>query len=234
MSVQVFDGNIFTTKCQTIVNTVNCVGAMGAGIALECRLRYPDMYEQYVSLCERRLISIGSLWLYKGSNRWILNFPTKQHWKDPSREEYLHSGLQKFMSMYEEKAIQSAAFPLLGAQHGGLDRGRSQQIMESYLIKCSIPVEIYRYDPMAHDDLFDWFKMTIASMTITEIKDATGLRADHAARVLNALIDPSVCQLNQLAAVDGIGVKTLEKVFAFARLRTTSESVRPVQQALNL
>ena len=81
MSIKIISGNIFTSKCQTIVNTINCVGVMGAGIALECRLRYPEMYKKYVELCENREISIGILWLYKSEDRWILNFPTKKHWK---------------------------------------------------------------------------------------------------------------------------------------------------------
>ena len=51
MSIKIIEGNIFTSKCQVIVNTVNCVGVMGAGIALECRLRYPNMYNKYVQLC---------------------------------------------------------------------------------------------------------------------------------------------------------------------------------------
>ena len=77
MSLRVIDGNIFTSKCQTIVNTVNCVGVMGAGIALECRLRWPDMHTVYQDLCRQRQITIGKLWLYKSTDRWILNFPTK-------------------------------------------------------------------------------------------------------------------------------------------------------------
>lgn len=229
--LHVIDGNIFTTKAQTLVNTVNCVGVMGAGIALECRLRYPDMHDQYVSLCERRMIDVGSLWLYKSTDRWILNFPTKRHWKDPSREEYLHAGLRKFMQTYEEKQIESIAFPLLGAQHGGLDRDRSQELMESYLLKCKIPVEIYRYDPMAPDDLYDRFRELLLGMSAEEIKEETGLRSDYLRKVLDALHNPHICQLNRLASLDGIGVKTLEKAFAFARARILGRG-HPVQQTL--
>jgi O-acetyl-ADP-ribose deacetylase (regulator of RNase III) len=229
----VIDGNIFTTKAQTLVNTVNCVGVMGAGIALECRLRYPGMHERYVSLCEERMIEIGSLWLYKTPERWILNFPTKRHWKDPSREEYLHAGLRKFMQTYEEKGVESVAFPLLGAQHGGIDRERSQELMESYLLKCTIPVEIYRYDPMAPDDLYGRFREMLTTMTPDEIKEGTGLRSDYVRKVLDALRNPQICQLNRLAAHDGIGVKTLEKAFAFARARILGGG-QPVQQRLGI
>lgn len=77
MPAKIITGNIFTTNCQTIVNTINCVGVMGAGIALECRLRYPDMHEKYIKLCMDNHIDIGLLWIYKSSDKWVLNFPTK-------------------------------------------------------------------------------------------------------------------------------------------------------------
>lgn len=137
------------------------------------------------------------------------------------------------MVTYEEKGIETIAFPLLGAQHGGIDKERSQEIMESYLRKCSIPVEIYLYDPMAPDDLFDRFKTTISSMTIAEIKNATGLRANYVEHVLDALNNPSIRQLNCLARVKGIGEGTLQKLFAFAREQMQS-SRRLVQQSLEL
>jgi len=231
MSLSIFSGNIFTTKCQTIVNTVNCVGVMGAGIALECRLRWPEMFGKYTELCSRHEIDIGKSWLYKTSDRWILNFPTKKHWKDPSREEFLHAGLKEFMRTYNENQIGSIAFPLLGAQHGGISPYRSQKIMESYLQKCEIPVEIYKYDPTAIDDLYGEFKKTLLNMSVEAIKFKTGLRIDYVQRVLDAIDDKSICQLNRLASIDGIGVKTLEKIFSFV-IQETSKPNKPVQGSL--
>lgn len=214
---QIISGNIFTTKCQTIVNTVNCVGVMGAGIALECRLRYPAMYRQYASLCKDGKIDIGILWIYKNYERWVLNFPTKQHWKYPTKEEYLHAGLAKFMNTYEARGIESIAFPVLGAHNGGLDPARSIEIMKSYLGNCSIRVEIYQYDPMARDDLFDRFKESFLTLGTEELKHSTGLRIDYIDRIRQVLENPKLRQLNQLAQVNGIGDKTLEKAFAFVR-----------------
>ena len=96
-------GNIFNTNNQTIVNTINCVGVMGAGIALECRLRYPSMYEKYINLCDQKKFDIGLLWVFRTNDpdRWILNFPTKKHWRHPSKKEYLYSGLRKFIETYK-------------------------------------------------------------------------------------------------------------------------------------
>jgi O-acetyl-ADP-ribose deacetylase (regulator of RNase III) len=99
--IEIKQGNIFTTQCQSIVNTVNCVGIMG--IAYEFKLRFPDMFEKYKSFCEKGLLDIGNLWVYKLTEfdnekyEYILSFPTKKHWKYPSKEEYLERGLEKFV-----------------------------------------------------------------------------------------------------------------------------------------
>lgn len=231
--LRIISGNIFTTMCQTIVNTVNCVGVMGAGIALECRLRYPAMYQQYAGLCKDGKIDIGTLWIYKASDRWVLNFPTKQHWKYPTKEEYLHAGLRKFMDTFEAKGVESIAFPVLGAQNGGLDAARSVEIMESYLRDCPIRVEIYQYDPMAKDDLFDKFKERMLTLGLEDLKSATGLRSDYIERIRDVLQNPNMRQLNQLAKANGIGDKTLEKAFAFVR-NEASGSVNLYQRGLDL
>src|SRR5689334_19885892 len=118
--VKYINGNIFTSKYQTLVNTVNCVGIMGAGIALEFKYRYPEMFEKYVKHCKEHLIQIGKLSIYEVPNKdqKVLNFPTKNDWKHPSKYEYLTKGLEKFLNIYREKKITSVAFPLLGAQNG--------------------------------------------------------------------------------------------------------------------
>lgn len=231
--LRIISGNIFTTKCQTIVNTVNCVGVMGAGIALECRLRYPAMYQQYAGLCKDGKIDIGTLWIYKASDRWILNFPTKQHWKYPTKEEYLHAGLRKFIGTFEARGVESIAFPVLGAQNGGLEAARSIEIMESYLRDCPIRVEIYQYDPTAKDDLFDKFKERMLTLGLEDLKSATGLRSDYIERIRDVLQNPAMRQLNQLAKANGIGDKTLEKAFAFVR-NEASGSVNLYQRGLDL
>lgn len=99
-NIKIVRGNIFNTKAQTVVNTVNCVGVMGKGIALVYKLRYPQMFDIYHDYCKRHLISIGKLWLYKGdgTDPWVLNFPTKFHWKYPSKIEYIEQGLKNLLT----------------------------------------------------------------------------------------------------------------------------------------
>lgn len=233
MSVTVITGNIFTSNCQTLVNTINCVGVMGAGIALECRLRYPEMHEKYVQLCDEGKIGIGMLWVYKAPESWILNFPTKKDWKYPSKIEYLHAGLEKFVNTYKEKGIQSIAFPLLGSDKGGIPRAESLKVMTSYLERTDLDIEIYRYDAGAKDDLYEIAKTWLLSQNIDHISKTTNLRKDYVVRVIDAIQLPNIVQLNQLARVNGIGIKTLEKIFNLARGSIADcQSPKPSQQTL--
>jgi O-acetyl-ADP-ribose deacetylase (regulator of RNase III) len=224
MAINIISGNIFTTRCQTLVNTINCVGVMGAGLALECRLRYPDMHQKYIELCQEKQIDIGLLWIYKSDDRWILNFPTKKDWKYPSKTEYLRAGLAKFVSSYEARGVESIAFPLLGADKGGIHHEESLEIMLEYLENVPIDIEIYRYDKMAKDDLYDKTKDWLLSQDLEHVASLSKLRKNYILKVIEAMHSPNVVQLNQLALIDGIGIKTLEKIFILAQNSALSES----------
>ena len=230
MTLSIIKGNIFNSDCQTIVNTVNCVGVMGAGIALECRLRYPEMYTKYISLCDSGMLAPGKLWLYKGLDRWILNFPTKQHWRQPSYRSYLEKGLEKFALTFRAKEIRSIAFPLLGADKGGLNPEDSLGIMRRYLSDIPIQIEIYKYDPRAKDDKYDELKKVVSDYSEIEIADKTGIKPQYVRKLMTAMNDDNIVQLNQLARVRGIGIKTLEKIFGFMVGTDPSASVKNMEQ----
>ena len=215
-------GNIFTSERQTLVNTVNCVGVMGAGIALEFKFRHPAMFERYVEHCNAGLINIGQLWLYKpmpdkGDQRWVLNFPTKKHWKDPSKNEYLVMGLKKFTETYQDKGIESIAFPVLGATNGKMAERESLSIMLSYLERCDIPVDIYHYDPTATDDLYEEFRRRVLSDEDDRaMAKNIGLRVNFVRKIREVLEgEHDINSISQLASVQGIGLKTLEKSFRY-------------------
>ena len=87
-SISHIHGNIFDSKMQTLVNTVNCVGFMGGGIALEYKRRYPNMFKEYKEHCLNGTLKMGELHMWKKEEPWILNFPTKIHFKDPSKKEF--------------------------------------------------------------------------------------------------------------------------------------------------
>jgi O-acetyl-ADP-ribose deacetylase (regulator of RNase III) len=171
-------GDLFQSPAQVLVNTVNTVGVMGKGIAAEFRRLFPEMYEQYRKLCETKQFRIGMLWLYKSPNKWVLNFPTKEHWRNPSRIEYIEAGLQKFVDSYADFGIYSIAFPPLGCGNGQLDfRTQVQPLMEKYLRK--LPIEVFIYpdrksqfvEHLTPQDMEQWLRTEPTSLPFSEVWD---------------------------------------------------------------
>ncbi len=118
-------GNIFEENIDAIVNTVNCMGIMGRGIALQFKNKYPDNFKAYASACKLNEIKPGQMFVFEtegGRNpRYIINFPTKRHWRTKSRLEDIESGLHALAQLIEEKNIKSIAIPPLGCGLGGLN-----------------------------------------------------------------------------------------------------------------
>ena len=145
-------GNLFTSPAKVLVNTVNTQGVMGKGIALQFKKIYPDMFKKYQQFCESGEIDIGVLWIYKTPHKWILNFPTKKHWRNSSKIEYIESGLEKFSEKFIDLAIHSIAFPALGCGNGELDWEETvKPVMESYLNR--IPIDIFVHPPIPVKEL---------------------------------------------------------------------------------
>lgn len=137
--------SLFELPAQTLVNTVNCVGVMGKGLAHSFKEREPDMFKAYKRICDQRLLSPGKLWLWRGLGSWILNFPTKVHWRNPSKVEWIEQGLAKFVSAYAEQGITEISFPQLGCGNGNLEWDQVRPLMEHYLSKVNIPVYIHDF-----------------------------------------------------------------------------------------
>jgi O-acetyl-ADP-ribose deacetylase (regulator of RNase III) len=136
--------NIFESPAQTLVNTVNTVGIMGKGIAAEYKKRYPEMFHRYAEFCANGTLTTGRLYLYRSPNKWVLNFPTKRHWRNPSKVEYIEEGLRKFVATWAEYGITSISFPQLGTGNGGLDWKRDvHPVMERYLKDLPLPIYIH-------------------------------------------------------------------------------------------
>jgi O-acetyl-ADP-ribose deacetylase (regulator of RNase III) len=136
--------DLFKSDAQVLVNAVNTVGAMGKGIALAFKQKYPEMFEQYRVLCKSGAFDIGQLWLYKSPEKWILNFPTKRDWRDKSQIEYVEAGLKRFVEIYEAEGISSISFPRLGCGLGGLNwENEVRPLMERYLNPLPISISIH-------------------------------------------------------------------------------------------
>ncbi|MEK0336307.1 MAG: macro domain-containing protein, partial [Nitrosopumilus sp.] len=207
----------------------NCVGVMGKGIALEYKLRYPDMFDNYFKLCERKLLKPGLLQLWTKSNPWILNFPTKFHWKYPSKLEYVELGLEKFHNIYLEKKISSIAFPLLGVSSGGLEQNSVVDLMYKYFKPLkNIEIEIYHFDPEAEDNLFDILYQKIHRFNIIDFKNYINIPTAQTKKIIDAIESKTIHTMLDLQNVDGIGEKTLVKIYDFLnssdqRIRTSKE-----------
>jgi O-acetyl-ADP-ribose deacetylase (regulator of RNase III) len=143
MSLHYQMGDIFTTSAQVVVNPVNCKGVMGKGLALAFKQRYPAMFVVYQQECQNGQLRVGRPTLYRESKPWILNFPTKDHWRDASKLEYLEQGLQYFVDHYKEMGIQSIAFPKLGAGLGKLSWDVIGPLMVKYLAQVDCDIVIY-------------------------------------------------------------------------------------------
>lgn len=222
-------GNIFESSCQTLVNTVNCVGVMGKGIAFEYRHRFPAMYQAYARLCSQRSLKPGLLQLWNKTDPWILNFPTKNDWKHPSKLSYVEDGLRKFANTYNSKGITSIAFPQLGTSAGGLEWRDVKGLMYSYLQPLpNLDIEIYHFDTNATDSFFDRLHQRVHRFTTRDYQDHLGLRAQQAALLYEAMRDSNIKSMLDVQNVPGLGEKTFEKIYGFVnddrqRLQTQNE-----------
>lgn len=124
MTVEVVAGDLFESGCEAVVNTVNTVGTMGKGLAEAFKGRYPANFEAYRLACERGEVRTGRMFVTEHFDmfgpRWLINFPTKQHWSYPSRMEWIETGLVDLARVIEERRIRSIAVPALGCSNGGL------------------------------------------------------------------------------------------------------------------
>lgn len=226
MGVEVTTGNIFTAECDTLVNTVNCDGFMGKGIALEFALRHPAMVEQYKRFCASGQLRPGLLWRYTPAadaldHRRVLNFPTKDHWRDPSKRSYLHDGLRKFVEERERRGIGSVAFPTLGASNGGIPEDESVAIMLEHLEECGGNVTVYRFDPDAEDDVIPLLRDRMSGCHASaELAEAIGLSVGAAEALWRCIVDgePCVRTLGGLVeSVDGFGRGLARKVYQYVK-----------------
>lgn len=142
--------NILDSESQAIVNTVNTVGVMGKGIALQFKKAYPNNYKSYSLACKNKEIVVGKMFVTTDSNissgeKIIINFPTKQNWRKPSEYIYIEDGLDDLIDVIKQNQIKSIAIPPLGAGNGGLKWEKIKEVIEDKL--SSLDIEIFVYEP---------------------------------------------------------------------------------------
>lgn len=152
MSINFIQGNLLDARAEALVNTVNTVGVMGKGIALMFKERFNDNFRQYAQACNAKQVRTGKMFVTEPSEldgpRWIINFPTKQHWRSPSKLEWVTEGLQDLRQFVLDNHVRSIAIPPLGAGNGGLEWDRVKLEIERALGDLS-GVEITVFEPTA-------------------------------------------------------------------------------------
>ena len=143
MPIKISHGDILKDPSQALVNPVNCVGVMGKGLALQFKKAFPENFEQYAIACSQRRVTPGRMNVYRFDGRFIINFPTKVHWLDPSRIGHIERGLVTLVSYIKQYQIKSIAIPPLGAGLGGLDWNEVKPLIIEILEPVDVEVTLY-------------------------------------------------------------------------------------------
>lgn len=139
-------GDMFEKSVDIRVNTVNCKGVMGAGVALAFKNRYPEMFKDYKKACHDGIIRPGSMYVWRNLlGDWIINFPTKRDWREPSRYDDILAGLDDLRRYLKNLGSISIALPALGCGHGGLDWSRVSQMIKDKL--SDLDAHIFVFEP---------------------------------------------------------------------------------------
>lgn len=146
--IKYLTGNILDSEAEALVNTVNTVGVMGKGIALQFKRAYPNNYKSYNQACKNEEVEVGKLFVTKDGSvtsgeKIIINFPTKKDWRKPSEYEFIEKGLKDLLSVIDNYNIKSIAIPPLGAGNGGLEWEKVKSMISQYLDKLDIEILVY-------------------------------------------------------------------------------------------
>ena len=207
--IKITDSTVFNANADCIVNTINCVGFMGKGIALEFALRYPKLEERYVEECHKKQIHTGRVYFYEVDGQKIINFPTKFHFKYPSQIEWIEQGLKFFVENYKSWGIKSVAFPILGATNGGLDPKEVEKVMVDYLSTVDIDVFI------CHSRLLEGKELQMVTAfketPVDEIKKHVRLTAKQFVALEQN--QQHIKRFIDISKIDGIGIDTYKALF---------------------
>lgn len=148
--IEYVSGNLLEADAEALVNTVNCVGVMGKGIALQFKQAYPDNFKVYRSACDRKQLEPGKMLVVETGSfanpKYIINFPTKRHWRGKSKIKDVDSGLNALVAEIEARGITSVAIPPLGCGNGGLDWALVRTRIEEALSRLS-HVKVLVFEP---------------------------------------------------------------------------------------
>ena len=200
-------GNLLAADVEAVVNTVNTVGIMGKGIALMFKGRFPRNFESYARACEAGEVRIGKMFVTENVEllgpRWIINFPTKTHWRVKTKTEWVVEGLEDLVRVTREKNIRSVAIPSLGCGNGGLHWDDVRPLMHSAL-EALDDIDAIIYEPTVSYQNID--KRT----GVEELTPAGALMAEMVRRYSILGIDCSILEVQKLAWFIDRGIQRLQ------------------------
>jgi O-acetyl-ADP-ribose deacetylase (regulator of RNase III) len=216
MAYREIKGNLFASKAQVLVNTVNCVGVMGKGIALEFRLRYPQMFLEYQRICTEGRLRPGQILPFRKQKPWILNFAVKDDWRYPSKLEWIEACLARFVEKYGELGITSVAIPWIGAMNGKLDWDDVHQLMRRYLAGLrDVEIEVIEFDPHAPDPLFERLQSVLDQTDVLEFSRCSGLPPSTISKVVRAIKNDLATSLSDIIARGHLGKTSVERLYGY-------------------
>lgn len=140
-------GDLLKSSANVLVNTVNCEGYMGKGIAYQFKLQYPDNNKDYIKACRSGKLTVGKLHYFNERGKLIINFPTKDKWRNNSQMKYIEDGLDELIKLINVMDIKSIAIPPLGSGNGGLIWAQVKDLIEKKLSILPEDVKVYIYEP---------------------------------------------------------------------------------------
>lgn len=144
-------GNMFDSDADCLVNTVNCEGYMGKGIAYQFKMRFPENNKQYIKECRSGTLKPGTLFVFKEEGKTIINFPTKDKWREKSKEEYIVSGMKELVRLLPGLGVKTIVIPPLGCGNGGLNWGRVKKIIIDTICLVQEKYRIIVYEPASEN-----------------------------------------------------------------------------------
>ncbi len=208
---------------QTVVNPINCMGIMGKGLALEFKIRYPKMFDDYQKRFKDGLLKTGEPYLFKTQNKWILNFPTKNHWRYPSRLEYIDTGLRYFSEHYKRLGIKSIAFPRLGCTSGGLKWEEVKPVMEKYLMDLK-GISVYVYLDQKASEKEEKILNLLNGLDKSKIKERFKFTDKQADSIKNYIQKHGTLKrLRDLLEIKGIGPASYQKTLTSRNVPSDSQ-----------
>lgn len=227
-------GNLLESPAEALVNTVNTVGVMGKGIALMFKERFADNFRHYAAACKAKEVVVGKMFITEANElngpRWIVNFPTKKHWRGDSRMEWITQGLKDLREFLVDNRVKSVAIPPLGAGNGGLDWADVR--LEIEIALRDLETEVVVFEPIER------YQNIAKRAGVEKLTPARALIAELVRRYWILGMECSLLEIQKLAwflerAVERAGLKSLNLQFSPNRYGPYADRLRHLLESLD-